>query len=124
MDASMRVTKPKTAGGVCVVELSGEIDVFASPSVKATLLDLIKDGYRLLAIDFARVAYIDSTGLGALIAALKKAREQGGSVAIVCTNQQIRRIFEITGLAKAFAMFDSVGQAVEALGTSPSPAAT
>ena len=124
MDASMKVTKPKTAGGVCVVELNGEIDVFASPSVKASLLDLIKDGYRLLAVDFARVAYIDSTGLGALIAALKKAREQGGSVAIVCTNPQIRRIFEITGLAKAFAMFDSVDEAVTSLGTSASPAAS
>ena len=41
--------------------------------------------------------YIDSTGLGVLIGGLKRVREHGGSVNLVCTNPQIRKIFDITG---------------------------
>jgi anti-sigma B factor antagonist len=96
---------------VTVVQLLGEIDVFASPEVKSALVGLIKEGCSLLVIDFAKVAYIDSTGLGALVAALKGAREKGGSIAIVCTNPQIRRIFDITGLVKVFGMFDDIESA-------------
>jgi anti-sigma B factor antagonist len=115
MDASMKVKKPESTSEPCVVELHGEIDVFASPAIKASLVDLVKEGHSLLAIDFADVSYIDSTGLGALIAALKRAREKGGAVAVVCANQQIRRIFEITGLSKAFAMYDTLDPALEEL---------
>ena len=115
MNTCVTVRKPQTTDDVCLVELSGEIDVFASPMVKEALVDLIREGYHLLAIDFARVAYIDSTGLGALIAALKAAREKSGSVAIICTNPQIRRIFEITGLVKIFGLFDSLEPAKDEL---------
>ena len=111
MDTSVTVIPPKDGDDVCVVQLIGEIDVFASPEVKAALVGLIKDGHSLLVIDFAKVAYIDSTGLGALVAALKGARERGGSIAIVCTNPQIRRIFDITGLVKVFGMFDDIESA-------------
>jgi anti-sigma B factor antagonist len=93
------------------VRLVGEIDVFASPEVKAALVAAIKDGQNLLIIDFAKVSYIDSTGLGALVAALKAARDGGGSIAIVCKDPQIRRIFDVTGLVKVFGMFDDVAAA-------------
>jgi len=111
VDNSITVIPPHDGDEICVVQLIGEIDVFASPEVKAALVGLIKDGHNLLVIDFAKVAYIDSTGLGALVAALKGARENGGSIAVVCTNPQIRRIFDITGLVKVFGMFDDVKSA-------------
>ena len=111
MDTCVTVIPPEEGDGICVVQLIGEIDVFASPEVKAALVGLIKDGRSLLVIDFAKVAYIDSTGLGALVAALKGAREKGGSIAVVCTNPQIRRIFDITGLVKVFGMYDDVESA-------------
>jgi anti-sigma B factor antagonist len=111
VDTSVTVLPPQDGDDICVVQLIGEIDVFASPEVKAALVGLIKDGHNLLVIDFAKVAYIDSTGLGALVAALKGARENGGSIAVVCTNPQIRRIFDITGLVKVFGMFEDVAGA-------------
>lgn len=93
------------------VRLVGDIDVFASPEVKSTLVAAIKDGQELLIVDFAKVSYIDSTGLGALVAALKAARDRGGTIAIACKDPQIRRIFDVTGLVKVFAMFDDVSAA-------------
>jgi anti-sigma B factor antagonist len=115
VDTSVTVLPPKDGDDICVVQLIGEIDVFASPEVKSALVGLIKDGHNLLVIDFAKVAYIDSTGLGALVAALKGARENGGSIAVVCANPQIRRIFDITGLVKVFGMFEDVDAAREDL---------
>ena len=111
MDNCVTVAPPEVGDGICVVQLIGEIDVFASSEVKSALVGLIKEGRKLLVVDFAKVAYIDSTGLGALVAAQKGARDNGGSMAVVCTNQQIRRIFEITGLVKVFGMFDDVASA-------------
>ena len=111
MDTCLTVIPSQDGDGICVVQLIGEIDVFASPDVKSALVGLIKDGHNLLVIDFAKVAYIDSTGLGALVAALKGTRENGGSIAVVCTNPQIRRIFDITGLVKVFDMFEDLESA-------------
>lgn len=101
--------------GIAEVRLIGEIDVFASPEVKSALVSAIKDGQNLLVVDFAKVSYIDSTGLGALVAALKVARDGGGSIAVVCKDPQIRRIFDVTGLVKVFGMFGDVPSAKAAL---------
>ena len=53
--------------------------------------------------------------LGVLIGGLKRVREHGGSVNLVCTNPQIKKIFDITGLVKIFGIFDSEGVAMKAL---------
>ena len=105
----------KDDSGISEVRLVGEIDVFASPEVKSALVSTIKDGHNFLVVDFAKVSYIDSTGLGALVAALKAARDNGGSIAIVCKDPQIRRIFDVTGLVKVFGMYDDVASAKASL---------
>jgi anti-sigma B factor antagonist len=92
----------REAPGECyVVDLSGEIDVYTSPKV--------------LVINLEKVRYIDSTGLGVLIGGLKRVREHGGSVNLVCTNPQIKKIFDITGLVKIFGIFESEDAAMKAL---------
>lgn len=110
MDTCVTLVPSKDAR-IGEVRLIGEIDVFASPEVKSALVGAIKDGQNLLIVDFAKVSYIDSTGLGALVAALKAARDSGGSIAIVCKDPQIRRIFDVTGLVKVFGMFEDVAAA-------------
>ena len=65
--------------------------------------------------DLEKVRYIDSTGLGVLIGGLKRVREHGGTVNLVCTNPQIKKIFDITGLVKIFGIYDTETQACESL---------
>jgi len=60
-----------------VIEVQGEIDVYTSPRVKESINDLIEKGNYSLVINLEGVRYIDSTGLGVLIGALKKVRELG-----------------------------------------------
>jgi anti-sigma B factor antagonist len=92
---------------VSIVDLNGEIDVYTSPKVKEAITDLIDRGHYEIVINLENVRYIDSTGLGVLIGGLKRVREHSGTVHLVCTNPQIKKIFDITGLAKIFGIYDT-----------------
>ncbi|MDQ2679548.1 MAG: STAS domain-containing protein [Candidatus Eremiobacteraeota bacterium] len=113
MDIKLNVKEVKGEG--YVVELNGEIDVYTSPKVKDAISELIDQGHYNLVINLEKVRYIDSTGLGVLIGGLKRVREHGGSVNLVCTNPQIKKIFDITGLVKIFGIFDDEDSATKAL---------
>jgi anti-sigma B factor antagonist len=97
------------------VEVQGEIDVYTSPRVKETINELIEKGHYQLVINLEGVRYIDSTGLGVLIGALKKVREHSGRILLVCTNPQIKKIFNITGLVKIFEIFKDEDEALQIL---------
>jgi anti-sigma B factor antagonist len=111
----IKVNVRQAPGDCYVVDLSGEIDVYTSPKVKDAVGDLIDRGVYYLVINLEKVRYIDSTGLGVLIGGLKRVREHGGSVNLVCTNPQIKKIFDITGLVKIFGIFDNEDSAMKAL---------
>ncbi|MGH7707971.1 MAG: STAS domain-containing protein [Vulcanimicrobiaceae bacterium] len=114
MDITVSVRKANDHAQV--VDIGGEIDVYTSPKVKDALSELIDDGNYHLVISLEKVRYIDSTGLGVLIGGLKRVREHGGSVNLVCTSPQIKKIFDITGLVKIFGIFGDEQSAVNALG--------
>ncbi|TAM77432.1 anti-sigma factor antagonist [bacterium] len=98
-----------------VVDLVGEIDVYTSPTVKDAITELIDEGHYHLIINLEGVRYIDSTGLGVLIGALKRVREHAGSVSLICTNPQVKKIFDITGLVKIFGIYENEQLAIKAL---------
>lgn len=97
------------------IEVQGEIDVYTSPKVKEIITELIEKGNYNLVINLEGVRYIDSTGLGVLIGALKKVREKEGSINLVCNNPQIKKIFNITGLVKIFGIYKSEEDALASL---------
>ncbi|MHB8153214.1 MAG: STAS domain-containing protein [Vulcanimicrobiaceae bacterium] len=105
----------REVGKAHVIDVGGEIDVYTSPKVKDVVSGLIDKGTYQLVINLEQVRYIDSTGLGVLIGGLKRVREHGGTVNLVCTNPQIRKIFDITGLVKIFGIFDTEAAALKAL---------
>jgi anti-sigma B factor antagonist len=111
----IKVAVREAPGGTFVVDLTGEIDVYTSPKVKDAISALIDGAHYNLVINLENVRYIDSTGLGVLIGGLKRVREHGGSVNLVCTNPQIKKIFDITGLVKIFGIFDDEPGAMKAL---------
>lgn len=96
-----------------VVEVQGEIDVYTSPRVKEVINDLIEKGHYNLIVNLEGVRYIDSTGLGVLIGALKKVKEHEGTICLICTNPQIKKIFNITGLVKIFSICKNEDEALK-----------
>lgn len=80
----------------------GEVDIFTSPELKNKIFDLIEENKQNIVIDGQRLDYIDSTGLGVLMAIYKKLQENNLNIKIVNLKQNIYKLFDITGLNKIF----------------------
>jgi anti-sigma B factor antagonist len=98
--------------GFSIVSLRGEIDVYTAPLLRQTLVDAIEQGAVNVIVDMERVDFLDSTGLGVLVEGLKRVKTREGHFAIVATQDKILKIFDITGLNKAFPIHSSVDDAL------------
>ncbi len=94
-------------GNIPVIELQGEVDVYTAPQLKQQMIALLDGGAADIIVDLTQVEYLDSTALGVLIGGLKRLREKNGNLLLVCPNQRVRRVFEITGLDKIFDIYNS-----------------
>jgi anti-sigma B factor antagonist len=98
-----------------VIELGGEIDLYTAPEFKERMVALIEDGKKRIVVDLSSATFIDSTTLGVLVGGVKRLRPAGGSLALVCTDQNITKIFEITGLDRVFPIHASRDEALAAV---------
>jgi anti-sigma B factor antagonist len=97
-----------------IVAVGGEIDVYTAPKLRDKITELVGEGHHHLVIDMEGVDFLDSTGLGVLVGGLKKVRAHDGSMALICSQDRLLKIFRITGLAKVFTIHDSEEQALGA----------
>jgi anti-sigma B factor antagonist len=67
---------------------------------------------RTVIMDLSGITFLDSSGLGALIALLKRTTESGGDIKLAGLRKEIRLVFEITRAYKIFDIFDSVEEAL------------
>jgi anti-sigma B factor antagonist len=100
--------------GRTVMAVAGEIDVYTAPTLREQLSQLVADGHYHLVLDLEEVAFLDSTGLGVLVGGLKRVRAHEGSLALVCSQERILKVFRITGLTKVFPIHASVVAALAA----------
>ena len=97
--------------GVPVVAVRGEVDFGSAPRLRELLVSTAMEGNHQVVVDLRAVDFLDSTGLGVLVGALKRVRANSGELALVCTSPRIRKVFEVTGLTKDFALYDTVDDA-------------
>ncbi len=98
----MEMKQVLNADHVLEISLLGEVDVSNIAEFKETLISGIEQKSPHVLLDCEQLKYIDSTGLGVLVAAYKKAKELGGSVTIVRLKPYLQKIFMITALDKIF----------------------
>jgi anti-sigma B factor antagonist len=100
-------------GDWAVLALSGEVDLATAPAVRTRLGELADSGVRHMVVDLRQVGFLDSIGLGVLVAARKRLREgkPAGSLRLVCTNERVVELFRLTGLLRLFPVHASVEQA-------------
>ena len=109
--------------GVVVAAVTGEIDISTVAPLRERLYELADNGGTLI-VDLNRVTFIDSTGLGALVGAARRADEHGGSLYAVCAQPQPRRLLWMTGVDKRIPLAATVAGALmlqEASRGSPDP---
>jgi anti-sigma B factor antagonist len=100
----------REAGDWTVVDVKGEVDLYTAPRLKTLLTDITAGGRSNVAVDFAGVEFMDSTGLGVLISGLKRCREAGGTLALVAPTEPVRKVLTITGLDQVFNIRDSLDE--------------
>ncbi|MGH7367985.1 MAG: anti-sigma factor antagonist [Candidatus Rokuibacteriota bacterium] len=99
---------------ITVVAPHGDLDMAAADEMKRTLTGLVDKGGRKLLVDLALVTYVDSSGLGALVAAMKHARAAGGDLHLCAMQDDVRAIFEMTRLIKAITVHATRSEALGA----------
>ena len=99
-----------------VVEPHGEIDVLTAPQLGRRLLGLVDEGKTRLVVDLSRVTFMDSTGIGVLLNALRRATGRDGSLVLVCPTERILRPFQVTGLVAHLRIARSRSEALRGLG--------
>jgi anti-sigma B factor antagonist len=86
-----------------VIVARGEIDVATSPILRSELTSALASQPQELTLDLRDVSFVDSSGLGVMVGALKRLREAGGQrFAIVELQDSVRKVFDITGLDSLF----------------------
>ena len=95
-----------------VIELGGEVDLYTAPEFKERMVQVIDGGKKQVVVDLSKATFIDSTTLGVLVGGVKRLRPVGGSLALVCSDQNILKIFEITGLDRVFPIHGSREEAL------------
>jgi anti-sigma B factor antagonist len=102
-------------GGVVVITVTGDLDVFTSGEFREGLLRVISDeNERSLVVNLAGVSFIDSTGTGVLVGVWHRVRATNGMLAVAAPSRQARSILEITGLARTFPVYQTEAEAVYA----------
>jgi len=101
-----------------VISLAGEVDLYTAPEFKQQLLEVIGQGGKEVIVDFSDTTFIDSTTLGVLVGGVKRLRTNDGQLSLVCSDRNITKIFEITGLDRVFTIYPSREEAVANTGSS------
>lgn len=105
---------------VILVTLGGELDIYTVASFRQDL-DEVDPAATPLVIDLTEVTLLDSSGLGALVSLLNRARSGQGKLGLICPHRRLRRVFEITGLRRAFVFGDDLDSVCEALRAESGP---
>ncbi|WP_239069611.1 STAS domain-containing protein [Streptomyces sp. SID13666] len=97
--------------GWTVVEIDGEVDAHTSPLVREAVIKLVDGGHRHFVLDLSFVSFMDSMGLGMVVAVTKRIREHEGSLRIASASGRIVRVFDISGLRNAYEIHPSPEEA-------------
>ena len=94
--------REETDGDSITIYLSGEVDIYVSQGLKEKLYSVIDMTKSDIRVNCKDLNYIDSTGLGIFVGALKKAKQQDKKIILANLKDNIRKLFIITGLDKVF----------------------
>ena len=97
---------------VAVLGVSGRFDAQAAPPIAEWLENFAATTHGRLVVDVSEAHFLDSSALALLVRAMKRCRMRGGDVRLAGVQPQVRIVFELTRLDRAFDLFESVDEAI------------
>jgi anti-sigma B factor antagonist len=101
-------------GDGVVITPRGRLNMVAAPRLRTLLTNTVRGGQRRVVVDLSATEFMDSSGLGALIAGLKTARQAGGDLRIASVTPQVAMVLELTNLNRVLRSYDTVEAALGA----------
>lgn len=99
-------------GTVSVVAVSGEIDAASVGSLHTRVEGLAASGHANQVLDLAGVSFLDSSGLGALVALRRRLESEGGALVVACDNEIVLRLLRLTKLDSVITVYPTVTEAL------------
>jgi anti-sigma B factor antagonist len=113
---ALRMTD-REVNGVAVVEIEGRIVLGEeSNAFRERVKGLLAAGKKKIVLDMKNVTYIDSAGLGTLVASFHSARSQGATLKLANLGSKFREVLQVTKLYTVFETFDNEAAAVSSFG--------
>lgn len=104
----------RRVGDVPVVEVGGDLDVQTGPALREALYRLAAEQEREVVLDLSGVGFLDSSGLGVLVGALKRLRAHDGTLRLAGCQQAVTDVLSLTGLNRVFFLHADVEAALQA----------
>jgi anti-sigma B factor antagonist len=114
------VAQIERRGAATIVHLSGELDLYNAPEVRAALLEACAEGPERLVVDLGEVAFVDSTVLGVLVEARTKLANRR-SFLLAAAGRETHRALRISGLERHLSVHGTVEEALDAPLEQPAP---
>jgi anti-anti-sigma factor len=105
--------------GVTVLRIAGEIDVSQALELREALGGLVRDATSRVVVDLAEVPFVDSSGIGILVTAHRRAVEQGGGFAVAAATPPVGQVFAMTRTERLLHLYPSTAEATAALSDHP-----
>ncbi len=110
----MNITR-SNYNGVLLLCIDGSIDSVSSDELKNNLLKLLSEGEKFFILDFSRVNYISSSGLGSLVVAAKMLTIRKGFLAVCSLNDHVKKVFDIVRLDNFINVYETLQEAGNAV---------
>lgn len=104
---------------VSILAMNGQINLYNLPELKTQIQQELAKGIKSLVFDMENVGYIDSSGIGVLVASATSLKNAGGRLALSGLQNVIRKTFEITKLDHFFEIYPTVTESINALKNPP-----
>ena len=105
----------RQVGDVTIVDLSGKIKLGEGSSIlRDAVKELLRKDQKKILLNLANINYIDSSGVGELVAAFTSVLRQGGELKLLRLTQKVTDILQITKLYTVFHVLDDENAAVAA----------
>lgn len=101
--------------GWTVVEVDGDVDAHTAPMIREAVIRLVDEGHRHFVLDLGFVTFMDSMGLGVIVAITKRIREREGSLRIASVSGRILKIFDLIGMRESYEIYPSTPEATQSV---------
>ena len=108
----VEISKQVLDDNIIVLEILGEVDAYAAKELNSTMVKLLEQGHQRIVLVVSNMIFISSAGVRTILFVHKEAVQLGGEIRVVGPSDQVRRIFEITGLPEVIQITDELQESI------------